>query len=111
MTARVMPWLLLLATAACSVGIPRLNLSDLVNASDVIAIAEVNSVTKTPSPAKLIEVRSQTVQAQEYLADISIRKNIKGVAPPHIEVRYLLPTVFAGYRQLHLGTRIILEEG
>ena len=83
-----------------------LRISDLVNASDIIAIVDVTDV-KATGVAQPIPFRDQQLQAEGYYASLSVLRTIKGEIPDRVTVRYSLPVSFIGYRGLSQGTRMV----
>jgi HEAT repeat protein len=98
------------ASACHAVGVPNLKISELVAASDVIAITQVYAV-KERGAAAPIPFRGQLLDAEAYIADLNVLSVIKGSVSGHISVKYSLPDTFIGYQGLREGTRIVFLKG
>lgn len=96
----------LLIDRSNAIGIRNLRIDDLVNAADVIAIAEVADV-KVVGNAQPIRFQDQLLAAKAYSAELSIRAILKGSVANRITVRYALPVAFVGYSGLHDGIRLV----
>lgn len=92
--------------SARSVGLRNLHISDLVNESDVIAIAEVADV-KATGISRSLPFRNELLKAEGYSANLSVLRTIKGEVPDRITVSYALPVSFMGYKGLRQGTRMV----
>jgi hypothetical protein len=88
------------------IGIPRFNLDEAVNAADLIVIADVKQV-RDLGPGKPVKFRNEMLQAEEYSADVSITRTLKGPMLNEISVRYSLPVTFLGYMNLNRGIRMV----
>ena len=96
----------LIPVCSHSVGVRNLRLSDLVNASDIIAIADVTDV-KATGVAQPIPFRDQLLRGEAYYASLAVLRTIKGEIPDRVTVRFALPVSFAGYKGLRQGTRLV----
>lgn len=101
----VLSCLLLPLDAQC-VGVPNLHLKDLEANSELIVIGEVTTI-KTVGSAPPIDFRGQELQADAYSAIMAVRRTVKGFASGQIDIHYVLPLSFVGYRGLQAGTRMV----
>src|SRR5205085_761426 len=96
----------LTTTSLFAVGIPHLDIPVLVNAADVIVVAEVSERARFGEPEPL-SVGGRMVQAVQYSTRLHVIRTIKGHCAREIVVTYTLPTEFEGYSPLQTGTRMV----
>ena len=96
----------LIPVCSHSVGLRNLRITDLVNASDIIAVADVTEV-KATGPSQPIPFGHQVIGGEAYYASLSVLRTIKGEIPDRLTVRFALPTSSTGYRGLRQGTRMV----
>lgn len=87
-------------------GIPRFKLEQTVNEADVIVVAEVKQV-RDLGLGKPVQFRGDMLQTEEYSADLSIIRTLKGTMLNGISITYSLPITSVGYRGLSRGIRIV----
>jgi len=100
----------LLAGLGCclsrAAGIPHFNLDEAVNAADLIVVADVKQIRHL-GPGEPIQFRDEMLQAEEYSADLSVSRILKGPKLDEVSVRYALPLTPVGYRGLSRGIRMV----
>lgn len=97
---------IMLCSPAHAVGIPHFSISDAVNSAEVIVVAKVGQV-RDIGLAPPIRVRTQLLNAEEYSADLSVLRTLKGPPLDNITVTYSLPLTFIGDTGLTSGTRML----
>lgn len=83
----------------------RFNLPELVDQSDVIALATVSGIHQLGKTS--IVVSGQPVGAIENDARVQIEWLFKGNCPDELSLRFLVPNVFIGFRGVAIGRQII----
>lgn len=104
--------MLFAAGPSYAVGVPGLKIPDLVEASDVIVVAEVGAI-KTAG-ARTILFQSRPLNGELYSADLVVTRVLKGSPPDRLTVQYVLPDSFVGYRGLQHRLRMVflkVEQG
>jgi len=91
---------------SAAVGIPHFNLDEAVNAADLIVVADVKQI-RDLGPGKPIQFRNEILQAEEYSADLSVSRVLKGPKVDDLRLSYTLPLTPVGYRGLSPGIRML----
>lgn len=87
-------------------GIPRFKLDDICNNADLIVVADVKQV-RDLGLGKPLQFRNEMLQAEEYSAELSVRRALKGPMLNEITVSYALPRTSVGYRGIERGIRLV----
>jgi hypothetical protein len=109
---KITSWKRILALSALcgcqslAVGVPHFKLDDIVNAADLIVVADVSQI-RDLGPAQPVQFRNQRLQAEAYSTTLSVRRTLKGPLLPDISVTYSLPVTFLGYSGLSRGIRMV----
>ena len=106
-------FVVLLAGMSCSsyaTGVPHFTIERVTEEATLILVGDITEI-KDLGVGRPLQFRGQWLQANQYSADISVRRTIKGPLLDHITITYTLPTVFNGYRGIQTGTRIVFLSG
>ena len=95
----------LLSSLFSAVGIRNFRLAEITSTSDLIAVVEIRNVQSIG--VGTLQLNGQTLGAKKYKTRIRLVRSLQGTVPDEFDVEYLLPTTFAGYRGLEVGTALI----
>jgi hypothetical protein len=87
------------------VGIPSLRISDLINDSDVVVVAEEDKLTLIGSSETVIG--GQSVTAQRYQAQAVAKYFLKGSCPERFKIELVYPESSPGYIAFKSGIRLL----
>lgn len=96
----------LISPLAFAVGLPHLDIPQLISSSDAVVLAEASTPEISQTSTRLT-IAGQTFLAKSYSTNLRVKAVLKGSCPDDILVSYLLPVAFVGYIPIQPGFRIV----
>ncbi len=98
--------LLIASVPMFGVGIPHLDLSRVVNSSDVIVIGSFSKPFLNGSGPPM-QFRGQSLTTRVFSARLRVSRVIKGECPQELTLSFVLPDTFMGFRGPQPGLRML----
>ena len=89
-----------------AVGVPHLDIRELVRSADVVVIADVSEKLSTGT-TDVLTIRGREFASWQYASHLIVKATLKGTCAPEITVTYSLPLQFMGYVPLRPGIRMV----